>query len=44
MFHAYERSVYCVLVGKPEEIRPLSRPGHKWEDNITRDLKLDGKL
>jgi hypothetical protein len=29
-----ERSVYRVLVGKPEENRPLARPSRKWEDHI----------
>jgi len=28
------RSIYRVLVGKPEGKRPLGRPRHKWEDNI----------
>jgi hypothetical protein len=27
------RSVYRVLVRKPEEKRPLGRPRHRWEDN-----------
>jgi hypothetical protein len=25
-------------VGKPEERRPLGRPGHSWLDNIRMDL------
>jgi len=29
---------YRVLVGKPEEQRPLGRPRHRWEDNIQMDL------
>jgi hypothetical protein len=29
---------YGVLVGKPEEKRPLVRPRHRWEDNIKMDL------
>jgi len=29
-----ERSVYRVLVGKPEGKRPLGRPRLRWEDNI----------
>jgi hypothetical protein len=33
------RSVYRVLVGKPEEKRPLGRPRHRWEDNIKMDLE-----
>jgi len=39
------RSVYRVLVGRPEGKRPLGRPGRKWEDNIKMDLmeiKIDG--
>jgi hypothetical protein len=30
--------VYRVLVGKPEEKRPLGRPRGKWDDNIKMDL------
>jgi len=33
------RSVYRVLVGKPERKRPLGRPRHRWEDNIRMDLQ-----
>jgi hypothetical protein len=33
-----ERKVYKVLVGKPEERRPLRRPRRRWEDRITMDL------
>ena len=32
------RGVYRVLVGKPEEKRPLGRPRRRWEDNNKRDL------
>ena len=28
------RSVYRVLVEKPEGKRPLGRPRHRWDDNI----------
>jgi hypothetical protein len=28
-----------ILVGKPEEKRPLGRPRHRWEDSIRMDLK-----
>jgi len=31
------RSVYRVLVGKPEGKRPLVRRRHRWEDNIKMD-------
>ena len=36
------RGVYRVLVGKPEEKRPLERPNRRWEDNITMDLQEVG--
>jgi hypothetical protein len=32
-----ERSVYKVLMGKPEGKRPLGRPRHRW-DAIRMDL------
>jgi hypothetical protein len=32
------RNVYRVLVGKPEEKRPLERPRRRWEDGIKMDL------
>jgi hypothetical protein len=33
-----KRNMYRLLVGKPEGIRPLGRPRHKWIDNIKMDL------
>jgi hypothetical protein len=37
------RSVYRVLVGKPEEERPLVRPRRRWEDILKWILeKQDG--
>jgi len=30
----YRRCAYRVLVGKPEGKRVLTRPRHRWEDNI----------
>ena len=36
------RGVYRVLVGKPEERRPLARPRRRWEDNIGIDLREVG--
>jgi hypothetical protein len=39
------RSVYRVLVGRPEGRRPLGRPRRRWEDNINIDLRetvIDG--
>jgi len=29
------RGLCMILVGKPAEKRPLGRPRHRWEDNIT---------
>jgi hypothetical protein len=41
--HMGERcSLYRVLVGKPEEKRPLGRPRLRWEDNIKMDLQEVG--
>jgi hypothetical protein len=31
-------NVYRLLVGKPEEKRPLGRPRHRWIDNIKMDI------
>jgi hypothetical protein len=31
-----------VLVGKPEDKRPLRRPRHRWEDNIKMDFQEVG--
>ena len=36
------RGVYRVLVGKPDEKRPLGRPRRRWEDNIKMDLQEVG--
>jgi hypothetical protein len=36
------RGVHRVLVGKPEERRPLGRPRLRWEDNIKMDLQEVG--
>ena len=33
------RGAYRVLVGKPEEKRPLGRPRHRWENSIKMDLQ-----
>jgi hypothetical protein len=32
------RNAYTILVGKPRRKRPLGRPRHRWEDNISMDL------
>jgi hypothetical protein len=42
MWHAWERNVYRVLMGKPEGKRPLGRPRLRWEDGITMDLRENG--
>ena len=36
------RGLHMVLVGKPEEKRPLLRPRRRWEDNIKMDLQEVG--
>jgi hypothetical protein len=33
------RGVYRVLVGRPEDKRPLGGPRRRWEDNIKLDLR-----
>ena len=37
-----ERGLYWVLVGKPEERRPLGRPRRSWVDSIRMDLQEVG--
>jgi hypothetical protein len=37
-----EKGVYRVLVGKPEERRPMGRPRHRLVDNIRMDLQEVG--
>jgi hypothetical protein len=34
-----KRNAYRILVGKPEEKKPLGRPRRRWEYNIRIDLK-----
>jgi hypothetical protein len=36
------RSVYRVLVGRPEGRRPLGRPRRRWEDDIKMDIREIG--
>jgi hypothetical protein len=31
-----------ILVGKPEEKRPLGRPRYRWEDSIRMDIREIG--
>jgi len=38
------RSVYRVLVGKPERKKPLARPGRRWEDNIKINIQKVGRI
>jgi hypothetical protein len=42
MWHAWERNVYRVLMGKPEEKRPLGRSRRRWEDGIRMSLRETG--
>jgi hypothetical protein len=37
-----KRNAFRILVGKPEEKRPLGRPRHRWVNNIKMDLKEIG--
>jgi hypothetical protein len=37
-----DRGLHRVLVGKPEERRPLGRPSRRWEDNIKMDFQEVG--
>jgi hypothetical protein len=34
-----KRNAYRILVGSPEEKRPLGRPRRRWVDNINMDLR-----
>jgi hypothetical protein len=42
MWHAWERNVYSVLMGKPERKRPLDRRRRRWEDGIRMDFREIG--
>jgi hypothetical protein len=37
-----KRAAYGILVGKPDEKRPLKRPSSRWVDNIKIDLREMG--
>jgi hypothetical protein len=39
MWHAWERNVYRVLMGKPEGRRSLGRPRRRWENGIRMNLR-----
>jgi hypothetical protein len=34
-----QKKAYKILVGKPEEKRPVGRPRRRWVDNIKPDLR-----
>jgi transposase len=39
------RGVYRILIGRPEDKRPLGRPRCRWKDNIKmglREIGIDG--
>ena len=36
------RCAFKILTGKPAGKRPLTRPRHRWEDNVRMDLKEVG--
>jgi hypothetical protein len=36
------RGAYNILVGRPEDKRPLGRPRRRWENNIKMDLRETG--
>jgi hypothetical protein len=38
LYMGERRGLYRVVVGKPEDKRPLGRPRRRWEDNIKMDL------
>lgn len=37
--HVARVGAFRILVGKPEEKRPIGKPSRKWENNIRVDLK-----
>jgi hypothetical protein len=37
-----KRNAYRILVGNPEEKRPLGRPRRRWMDNTKMDLREIG--
>jgi hypothetical protein len=42
MWHAWERNVYRVLMGKPEGKTLLDIPWRRWEDGIRMNLRETG--
>jgi hypothetical protein len=37
--HGEKRNAYRILVGKPEEKRPLGKPRRRWEYNFKMDVR-----
>jgi hypothetical protein len=37
--HGKMTAAYKILVGVPEERRPLGRPGRRWEDKVKISLR-----
>jgi hypothetical protein len=37
--HGEKRNAHRILVGKPEEKRPLGRLRRRWEDNIKMEFR-----
>jgi hypothetical protein len=37
-----KRNAYKILVGKPEEKKPVGNPRHSWVDNVKMDLREIG--
>jgi hypothetical protein len=37
-----KKNAYRILVGNPEEKRPLGRPRHRWVDNNKIDIREMG--
>jgi hypothetical protein len=42
--HGGKRNSYRILVGKPEEKRPVGRPKGMWKDNISRVMGRTNSL
>jgi hypothetical protein len=39
MWHAWERKMYNIFVGKPQGKRPHGKPRRRWEDDIKVDRR-----
>jgi hypothetical protein len=37
--HVPNKDAFRILVGTPDEMRPLGRPRSRWEDNIKINLR-----